>query len=109
MAAPGVAVETCKVLDDAGAQGVKMDVADQLQEICFLFTHNRLVAILEKMADSTIAEIEGYSMAGEEATHEGGELGLAGSQKKMEMIAHQRPGEAFSAGLLQQAGKAIDE
>jgi hypothetical protein len=56
-----------------------MNVPDQVQQICLFVTDDGFVTVLKQMAATTMAKIEGGSMAGQQPAHETGKAGLAGA------------------------------
>ena len=55
----GYPVERAQIGDHLGPERVQVGIADQLQEVGLLFHHNRLVPVLEEVADPVVAPIEG--------------------------------------------------
>ena len=51
------------------------------------------------MSRAFVAEVEIDGIAGEESAHEGSQPSPAWAEQEMNVVGHQRPGEAFSAGL----------
>jgi hypothetical protein len=93
MTAPGVPIERGQVLDQAGAQGIEVNVTHELKEVGFLFDQDRLVSVLKEMSRPPMASIEADRIAGEEPAHGAGERDGAGSCQQMEMVGEQTPGE----------------
>ncbi len=56
-----------------------MDVADEFKEIRVFFTDNGFVAVLEEVASSFVAFVEGDGIAGHKPAHDFAEWGRAGS------------------------------
>jgi len=56
-----------------------VDVANQFQEVRILFADNRFVSILEEVATSSMALVEGDGVSGHKAAHDFAEWGRAGS------------------------------
>ncbi len=47
-----------------------MDIADQLQEIWIFFADDRFVSVLEEVATSFMALVEGDGVSGHETAHD---------------------------------------
>jgi hypothetical protein len=86
-----------------------MDVADQFEEIGVLLADDRFVTVLEEMARALVAEIEIDGIAGQEPAHEEGQTGPARTEQQMNVVGHQRPGEAFGAGLDEELREVEEE
>ena len=76
-----------------------MDVAYQLQEIGLLFANNRLVPVLKQMTRTLVTDVEVYGIPGEQSAHKGRESVVSRTEKKVEVVGHQRPGETIGTGL----------
>jgi hypothetical protein len=83
-----------------------MDVADQLQEIGFVFTDDRFIAILKEMPISLVAAVEGYGMPGHEASHDTTQMNAATSEQEMEMVRKQGPCIAADSCRIQDISEA---
>jgi len=64
VARPGVPLQALEGQDHVGPERVQVEIADQLQEVGLLFYHNRLVPVLEEVADPVVAPIEGPPQSG---------------------------------------------
>ena len=64
-------IQRAKVLDDAHAQQIEMDVAGQFKQVGLFLTENGLIAILEKLTVTAEAVVEHHGITGEQATHQG--------------------------------------
>jgi hypothetical protein len=60
---------------------VKMDVADQFQEVRILFIDDGSVAVLEEVAGAFVAFVEGDGVTGHEFSHDLAERGRASAQR----------------------------
>jgi len=86
MSGPGVFVEFFEVLNQSSSQRIKVDVADQLQEVRILFTDNGFITVLEEMTTSFVAFVEGNGIAGHEAAHNLAEWRSASPEQKVETV-----------------------
>ena len=59
-----------EVLHQFCTQRVEVDIADKFQEIRIFFADDRFVSVLEKMATSSMALVEGNGVSGHEAAHD---------------------------------------
>jgi hypothetical protein len=88
-----------EVLRQSGPQRIEVDVTDQLQEVGVLLADDGLIAILEEMARPVVSQVEINGVPGKEPAHERPETGHAWPEQKVNVIGHQRPGEAVGAVL----------
>ena len=102
---PRVPVQAGQGLDDSGPQRIEMDVPGEFEEVRLLLHHNRAVAILKQVALSMVAPVEGTGIAGEQATHEGGEGPVARSEEQVEVVREQGPREDRDARRRKLSGK----
>ena len=65
---------------------VKMDVADQFQQVCIFFAHDGFVAVLEEMACPFVAFIESDGVSCHQFPHDLAEGCRAGAQKKVKVV-----------------------
>ncbi len=86
-----------------------MYVADQLKQIGVFLASNGFIAVLEKVSRTFVLEVEDNGVAGQKATHEDREFCYSRAEKQMEVIGHERPGKAFSAGFGKEFGKTFKE
>src|SRR6266508_2815366 len=86
-----------------------MDITYKLKKVWFFFADDGLVAILEEMTNAAMTKIECNGVPSEEPSHEKRKLSLVSAEQKVEMIRHQRPGEAVRASFLKKRGKAADK
>jgi hypothetical protein len=54
------------VWDELGPEWVEVEVADQFEEVRLLLHHDRLVPVLEEVADPLVSAVEGPGVSGEE-------------------------------------------
>src|SRR3989339_866049 len=108
MSGPGIDVERGKIRHLPDPQRIEMDVADQFEEIGVLLADDRFVTVLEEVARALVAEVEIDGIAGQEPAHEEGQTGPARTEQQMNVVGHQRPGEAFGAGLDEEL-REVDE
>lgn len=97
-------------MNEPGAQGVKVDITDQLQQVRLFLADDGFVAVLKQVPTAAMAKIESRGVSSQQPAHEAGEAaGLPDAQQKMCMVVEQRPGKAIGAGLLQQMREAVKE
>jgi len=56
-----------------------------------------------------MASVEGYGIAGHEATHDFAQRCFSGAQKKMKVIGNERPSVALCFCFLKDIGKPLKE
>ena len=76
---PGVFIQFFDVSRQPRSQRVQMDVPDQFQEIRIFLTYNGFVSVLKKVANSSMALVEGNGISGHKPTHDLAERGRTGS------------------------------
>ena len=86
-----------------------MDIADQFKKIGILFADDGFISVLEEMAASFVAFIEGHGVTGHKTSHHLAERGRAGAQKKVKMVRDQSPGVALGLGFLENGGEPLQE
>jgi hypothetical protein len=86
MAAITVPLQSGKVGDQTGPNGIQMNVADKFLEIYLFLTHNRFEAVLEKLAMTGVPSIESDDIAGQQSAHEIGQRDITGSEKKVGVV-----------------------
>ena len=79
-----------------------MDISNKFQKVRVLFTNNGFVAVLEKVARTLIAPVKPNSMACEQPSHDGGQLGSRWAEKQVSVIGHECPCQAISVRFWQQ-------
>jgi hypothetical protein len=104
-----VRVEGLHVLNKAGTDRIKVDVAHQFQEVRLLVAQNRFVSVLKEMARSSVTPVMGDGVSGKEATHHLGDRNEAGLQKQMKMVGQKHPGITAGACLSENGRKTVDE
>lgn len=98
MPAPGVALQRFQGADEAGAERVQVDVAHELPEEGVRLDHDRLVAVLEEVADPLVPAVEGEGVPGQPAAHEHREADRAAAEEEVAVVWENRPGVDGSAG-----------
>jgi hypothetical protein len=63
MATPPISVQFFYASHYPGPDAIDVNIADQFQQIRILFTNDGLVAILEKMAGSLIAQVKTHCVS----------------------------------------------
>jgi len=58
MAAPGIAVQFLDRFDNAGPDGIEMDIADKRQQIVIFVAKDGFVSILKQVTGAMMAPIE---------------------------------------------------
>ncbi|MFW6148213.1 MAG: hypothetical protein ACOC6B_07475 [Thermodesulfobacteriota bacterium] len=103
VAGPGVLVEFVEVLHEFCPHGVKVDIADQFEEIRVFFADDGLVSVLEEVACAFVPFVEGDGASPCRGVWgrcaEGGE----------NMVRNQGPGVTLCFGLFQDNGEAVEE
>jgi hypothetical protein len=94
-------------LGSSRAEGIEVDVANQLRKVGIFVADDGFVTVLEEVAGAVVAEVEGDGVAGEEPAHELGEGGHPGAVK--EVVRHERPREALHRCLLEKELKPSEE
>jgi hypothetical protein len=92
MAGPGVPVQGAELGDHLGAHRIKMEVADELQQVRLFFHHDGLVPVLEEVAHAPVAPVEGRGVPGEERAHEPGDRPRPRAEQEVGVIGEQGPG-----------------
>jgi hypothetical protein len=70
MAAPRVTVQGAEVLYHRGPHGVKVDIANQFEQVRLFLAQDRLVTILEEIPVTVMAAVERRRVSGQEAPHD---------------------------------------
>ncbi len=68
-----------------------MEVPHELHEVGFLLDHHGLVPVLEEVADSVVAAVEGARVAREERTHAPGQRALPRPDQEVGVVREQGP------------------
>jgi hypothetical protein len=97
------------VLNKAGTDRIKVDVAHKFQEVRLLVAQNRFVSVLKGIARSSVTPVVGDGVSGKEATHHLGDRNEAGLQKEMKMVGQEHPGITAGACLSENARETADE
>jgi hypothetical protein len=92
VARPGVSVQGFEIVHQMRSDGVQVDVANQLQEVGFLFDHDGLEAVLEEVAGAVVTSVEADRIAGEESAHQGGKRRGSGASEEVEVVRDKAPG-----------------
>jgi hypothetical protein len=92
VAGPGIAIEGIESDGQTGTNRVEVDVADQLEQVGFLFDEDVFEAVLEKLARSAMAAVESGSVGTEPAPGQGEERECSGTKGDVGMGGHQGPG-----------------
>jgi len=91
------------------ADGVEVDVADELEQAGVFFDEGVLEAVLEEIAGAAVDAVEGGGVRAEPALSEAGEREVAGAQEGVGMVGHERPGLEAGTGLENEGAEAIEE
>ena len=91
VAAPGVAVQFFACLDNAGAEGVEVDVADEGKQIVVFVAEDGFIAIFKKVAGAFVAAVIILGIPGKEFSHDAGDALFAALKEDMNVVAHKRP------------------
>jgi hypothetical protein len=81
-----------EIWNHPGTQGVEVEVADEFQEVDILLHDDRLVSVLEEVADPLVAAIEGSRVSSEEAPHDAGQGAGSGPHQEVEVVRQECPG-----------------
>jgi hypothetical protein len=109
VAAPRVSVQFFDGLDNAGPQGIEMDVADKCQKVILFVAEDGFIAVFEQMACPFVAAVVVLCVPGEKSAHDAGYAVLAAPEKQMDVIAHQNPGVDGALSLAYIQTKALKE
>jgi hypothetical protein len=109
VAAVGILVQRFQILDDAGTQGVQMDIANQFQKVWIFLAQDGFIPVLKQAPMAFMPVIETDCVAGQKPAHNRGDGNVTGSQKKVEMIGDQRPGVTKRFTVADNPGQALDE
>jgi hypothetical protein len=71
MAAPGVFAHLCHGLDDLCSNGIKMNIADEGEEIVVFVAEYGFVPVFEEMPLSAVSAVEVLGVPGKEFSHDG--------------------------------------
>jgi hypothetical protein len=93
----------------SGPKGIQMDIAHKLLQVDIFLAKDRLVTVLEKMPMATITSVEGHGIPRQELPHQAGDGNCSCSEKKMSMIAKQRPCVARGRASHQDSAQSIKE
>jgi len=95
--------------NNAGAEGIEMDIPHEFQEIGFLLAEDGLVAVLEEMTRSPVAPVVRDGVSREKAPHHLRERRLSGFEEKMEVVRDK--GESVTPGLrlIEDDAKTVQE
>jgi hypothetical protein len=67
-------------------------VADEFEEIGFLFDYDGAVAILDKVPAALVAPVERTRITRQQRPHRAGQRALGGPNEEVEMVRQERPG-----------------
>ena len=70
MSTPAVAVQGIHIGLETFAQGIKVDITDQLKQIRLFLADEGFVTVLEQVPGAFVTEIEVNSIASEKSAHE---------------------------------------
>jgi hypothetical protein len=100
MPAVRVPLQLSEVADQLRPQRIQMQVANELEQVGFVFTEDGPVPVLEDMAAPSMAAVELTRMASHESMHGAGETRPSRSKKQVEVVRNESPGiEQNSAPL----------
>jgi hypothetical protein len=109
LARPGVAVEGAEIGDHPRPERIQVDVPHKFEQIRFLLHHDRLIAILEEMANTLMAPVEGARVAREERSHHAGQGPRPSPDEEVGVVREECPGVDREAALRHRLGKPIEE
>ncbi len=97
--APPVVVQRLDGYREFGANGVEVEVSNQLEQIRLILDQGVLEAILKKVPGAFVTTIEAVRVRAKQALHESGQREAAGSHKRVNMVGHEDPGVEGCPGL----------
>jgi hypothetical protein len=109
MAGPGVVVQGVDADGEAGTDRVEVDVADEFEQVRFLLDQCVLEAVLEEVSGAVVAGVERTGVAAEEALHEVGEGGFAGTKQGVGVVGHEGPSVETGAAFQDQGRQAVEK
>ena len=109
MPGPCIAVEGGEIGNQSGPQRIEVDIANQFEEVGIFLADDGFVAVLKEMPGTVVTAIEIDGIACEKSAHEGGEPAMAGAEQQVNVVGHQRPGEAFDASLDEEFGQGLEK
>jgi hypothetical protein len=86
-----------------------VEVANEFEEVWFLFHDDGLVSILEEMPAPLVSPIERPRISGEKRTHGAGQGPLSGSDKQVCVVRQESPGVYAPRSCPRETRKALDE
>ena len=94
MSAPGMGSELIEGVDQVGAQGISMHVADQSHRVRVVSRGSRAKAVLYQMSNALMAAVEVQGIARADALHGAGERAVAGLEHEVDVVRHEDPRQA---------------
>jgi hypothetical protein len=94
------------VLYEAGSKWVKMNVTHQFQQVDVLLAQNRLVAVLEEVAVSTVSAVIPKGVTGQKPSHDRRDGNCSGPEQEVKMIGNKCPGIATCFGFFQDTSES---
>jgi len=101
MTAVLISFQLFHILYKSGSKRVQMNVTHQFQQIGIFLAQNRLVAVLEEVAMSSVSAVVPKGITGQKPSHDRGDGNGAGSKQKVKMAWNQRPSIAGCFGFFQ--------
>ena len=95
--------------NDAGAQGIEVDIADELQEIGFLLAKDGLVTVLEQVAGPFVAPVVPDSVGCQKATHHLCKRRLSRPEEEMKVVRDEGKGVADRLRFVEDSAKAVEK
>jgi hypothetical protein len=92
VSAPRILAKRSEIGDCRRAEGVQVDVADQLEEIGLFLDDDGLVAILKEMPGAAMPPVECARISGKEASHAAGERAPARPEEEVRVVREESPG-----------------
>lgn len=93
--------------DDAGAEGIEVDVADELQEIGFLLAEDGLVAVLEQVAGPLMASVVPDRIGRQKAPHHLCKRVPSRPEEQMKVVRDEGEGVAVRLRLVKDHAEAV--
>jgi hypothetical protein len=106
---PGVALQRVDRDRETGSDRIQMDVANELEEIRLLFNEDALEAVLKEIARPTVDAVEDADIRAEPTLNEAGRGELSGTEPKVRMVGHERPGIESGMRFGDERGETADE
>ncbi len=92
MAGPGIPSQSAEGRDDLRAQRIEVELADELPEVRVLLHHDRLVPVLEEVADPVVSAVEGPGIAREQTPHAPGQGARSRPHEEVGVVREHGPG-----------------